>query len=54
MAMARAGFEVHFERMYVAPITIVLKRMGVKPEGEKILSPFKIPWKNAAMEMTTK
>lgn len=33
---------------------MMLKRMGVKPLGEKIWWPFKIPWKNAAMDITNK
>ena len=38
--------------MYVPKITQRLKRIGVKPLGRKMFSPFKIPWKHAATEIT--
>ena len=43
IAIARAGFAVCGAKMYVKAITIPLKRIGVKPEGEKIFTPFNIP-----------
>ena len=56
MDIARAGFFVRpkYVRTYVNAITIALKRMGVKPEGEKIFSALSIPCKSAAMEITTR
>ena len=35
-------------------MTHKLKRIGVKPDGKNIFSPFKIPWKQAATEITNK
>ena len=41
--IARAGFSVNGERIYVPAMTIPLNRTGVNPDGAKILQPFNIP-----------
>lgn len=52
-AIARAGFSMNGARRYVHPMMIMLKRIGVKPEGEK-LDAVEESLKKAAMEITAR
>src|SRR5574344_984058 len=54
IAIARAGFAAYGARRYVHRMTSPLKRIGVNPDGEKILSPLRIPWSKAEIEIITR